>query len=490
MKHAKKARLSSILTGIKCVIFVLALTAGLVLNIVIDRPEKSESENRVLNKAPSFSWDKLWSGEFFSKESADPNEVGVSQWFADTVPFRESLVTAQRSLEGLYGIRGTEIHGDVGKGDDIPDAPMTSRAVSSAAVSSEAASSGYQEITVSEAPDDGTGATPETLGGILILGDSAYEYYNFSQSAADTYIGAVTRFADKMAGKAKVYDVVIPTSIAITVPASVKNSINSSNQLKAINYIYQSMSSLSGNVTTVDVYSTLYEHRNDYVYFRTDHHWTPTGAYYAYRELMKAVKKKPVELSYYGGDLTRVFGGFLGTFYKSTKSAALAANPDTVTAYIPKGYAMTKYQADGITVDRPDDPDYLPIIRDPSQMDAGAKYWYTFIGGDHALGCLHKTGKEPGAGKKICVLVKESYGNCFAPLLCAHYDEVWVVDYRYLKGSLQGLVERVGATDVFFLNNTSATRNTNLMKDLSTLVDIEPEPTQVETSESTQEVTP
>ena len=479
MKHAKKAEVSSVLNGIKCILFVLVLIAGLVLNIVLSRPEKSESENRTLNKFPSFTWDKFWSGEFFSKENNDPTDVGLSQWFADTFPFREELVTAQKSLEGLYGIRTTEIHGDVGQGDDIPDGPLTSLPTVSAEVtSSEAVSSGYQEIVVSEAPDDGTSATPETLGGILVLGDTAYEYYNFSQEAADTYIGAITRFANRMEGKAKVYDIVIPTSIAITLPASVKNSINSSDQLKAINYIYKSVTALSENVTTVDVYTSLYNHREDYVYFRTDHHWTPLGAYYAYCELMKAAKKKPVALSYYDEAHTLVMGGFLGTFYKSTKSSALAANPDTVTAYVPEGYIMTEYKDNGVEMK---DEEYFrnfPVIRDATNMDAGAKYWYTFIGGDHPLGCLHKTEVAPGEGKKVCVLVKESYGNCFAPLLCANYDEVWVVDYRYLKGSLSELVERVGAKEVFFMNNTSATRSTSLMKDLSNLVDTLPASTE------------
>ena len=295
----------------------------------------------------------------------------------------------------------------------------------------------------------------------------------------NTYIDAVTRFADRVKGKAKVYDIVVPTSIAITLPASVKNSINSSDQLKAINYIYQSMTALSDNVTTVDVYTSLYNHREDYIFFRTDHHWTPLGAYYAYRELMAAVKKKPVDLSFYKAHSLTI-EGFLGTFYNNTKSSALASNPDTVVAYVPDGYIMTMYETDGVTPKK--GYENFPIIRNPADaakdLGAGAKYWYTFIAGDHALGCLHKTDVAPGEGKKVCVLIKESYGNCFAPLLTTQYDEVWVVDYRYLKGSLIGLVERVGAKEVFFMNNTSATRNAGLMDDLSKLVDILPATTE------------
>ena len=67
------------------------------------------------------------------------------------------------------------------------------------------------------------------------------------------------------------------------------------------------------------------------------------------------------------------------------------------------------------------------------------------------------------------MLVKESYGNCFAPLLIPHYQTVYVVDYRHYANSLYELVEQKGVTDVIFLNNISATRNASLMSYLENL---------------------
>ena len=82
----------------------------------------------------------------------------------------------------------------------------------------------------------------ETLGAILIAGDTAYEYYNFSQSAADMYTAAVNKAASQLAGKANVYDMIVPTSMDITLPASVRKSVNSSDQRKALDYMYGSLS--------------------------------------------------------------------------------------------------------------------------------------------------------------------------------------------------------------------------------------------------------
>lgn len=40
-------------------------------------------------------------------------------------------------------------------------------------------------------------------------------------------------------------------------------------------------------VKTVDIFDTLKEHNDEYIYFRSDHHWTADGAFYAYEEFCK-----------------------------------------------------------------------------------------------------------------------------------------------------------------------------------------------------------
>ena len=55
-----------------------------------------------------------------------------------------------------------------------------------------------------------------------------------------------------------------------------------------------------------------------------------------------------------------------------------------------------------------------------------------------------------------CVLIKESYGNAFAPYLVDHYEDVYVVDYRHFEGSIAQLIEEYGVQDIIFLNNVMA----------------------------------
>ena len=116
-------------------------------------------------------------------------------------------------------------------GDDIPDQPATPP--------TDAAPSADGKESSTEEPENGgddivepdmTDVPVETLGAILIAGDTAYEYYNFSQTAADTYVAAMNRTAAALKGKATVYDMIVPTSMDITLPASVRKNVQSADQ--------------------------------------------------------------------------------------------------------------------------------------------------------------------------------------------------------------------------------------------------------------------
>ena len=110
---------------------------------------------------------------------------------------------------------------------------------------------------------------------------------------------------------------------------SLQNELGCSNQQDAINYIY---SSLDSRIKTVNVFDTLKEHSDEYLYFRTDHHWTALGAYYTYCEYMNVKGDSPTLLSEYE---TLTFDNFLGTYYSSSnQNAALGANPDTIVAAV------------------------------------------------------------------------------------------------------------------------------------------------------------
>ena len=68
-------------------------------------------------------------------------------------------------------------------------------------------------------------------------------------------------------------------------PESMHQGLNS--QKDMIDYCY---SQLNGSIITVDAYSKLRAHTDEYIFFRTDHHWTQLGAYYAYTAFCEAAR--------------------------------------------------------------------------------------------------------------------------------------------------------------------------------------------------------
>ncbi len=427
------------------------------------RPSFSDVEKRELTVFPSFEWSALLDGSYFD---------GISTWFADTFPFREGLITANGYLHSLYGVAGTEVHGNVEQGDEIPDTPPVPGDLTPSDMDSTVAAGGEEvdsssgtssEETVSEPEEeDLEGVDTQTLGAVLIVGDSAYEYYNFVQSAADMYSAAINKAASQLNGKASVYDMIIPTSMDITLPSSVRSGIsNTSDQKKAIEYMSGSMSS---QVHSVEIFDLLKAKRNEYIYFRTDHHWTALGAYYAYEEFARVKGITPTPLS----DFSLVeYPGFIGSFYGETqKNPALASNPDVVQAYIPKDTNKMS------VTDKSGETNEAYIVTNVSTWAASSKY-SAFISGDNPYSVIVN---DAIADDSTCVVVKESFGNAFVPFLVSNYHTVHVIDYRdFYKLKQQTLTQFVEGLDsqnidVLFLNNISATRNKSLMQSITTLV--------------------
>lgn len=434
--------------SIQITLFFLVLFVLAVISWIIPlHPTESEAEKRELAKFPAFSVRALATGDYFDD---------INTWFSDTFPFRDVYVSLNTQFKSFLSPTDTTVHGDVEQGDEIPDEakdPMEEPVIEEP-----------EEPSVDE-PDheieepDMTDVPVEQLGAILIAGDTAYEYYNFSQKAADVYIRTVNRAASLLEGKADVYDIIVPTSMDITLPASVRKGVNSADQRKAMDYMYDSM---SDGVKKVDVYDVLRNHRDEYIFYRTDHHWTALGAYYAYEKFCEVKGTEPASLEQ---DFTTVeYPGFLGSFYSDSGKKPALAGGDTVIAYVPNdtnSIAIT--QSDG-------SPLNWMVVSDVSTWSASSKY-SCFIGGDNPWSVIDNPNVNDGSA---CIVIKESFGNAFVPFLVPDYDKVYVVDYRSIakvKGDkLSAIVDATGATDVLFINNISATRNESLMNAVASFV--------------------
>lgn len=426
--------------AVKVVAFFLMLYVGAAVSFMIPlRPTYSESEKRELKEFPKFSYEAIVSGSYFDD---------ISTWFSDTFPFREQLTKLNTSIKKLSGFDSIAIHGDVDLGDEIPDVPLevpvTDEPQTEPQTTPETTAPQTTETQTTENEEPTPDIKTQSLGAILVAGNSAYEYYNFSSKLAPDFINCVSNIKGAAGNKSNVYTLLIPTSMDITLHDSIRKDINSSDQKKALDYFNSSFK----NVTAVSsIYDVEKAHKDEYTYFRTDHHWTALGAYYAYEEFCKAKGVTPIPVTDY---LTTSFDGFLGTFYSSSgQSSALGDTPDTVVAYLPRNNVdCTLTEADGKQYK-------WDVISDVSSYTSNLKY-LTFIGGDQALVTINNLDMTEGSS---CLVIKESYGNAFVPFLIPHYKNVYVIDPRHYKGTLSDFTTNNQVDDIIFLANISTTRN-------------------------------
>ena len=282
------------------------------------------------------------------------------------------------------------------------------------------------------------------------VGDTGYEMYSYVDSTAKKYADNVNAVADALAGKANVYMLPIPLSSGVSLPDDLYGKDIFADQKAAEQKIIGYM---NGNVKSVALYDALLAHRTEYIYFRTDHHWTATGAYYAYEQFCKAKGITPTPISSYKVD---EYDGFLGTFYRdSSQNATMGANPDKVVAYHPLSTEATLDYGDSENASLTRGK----IIYDESDAPASLKYG-AFITGDNAYSIINNPDVTNGSS---CIVVKESFGNAFVPFLTDHYQTIYMLDYRYWKGSISQFAQSKGVQDVLFVNNLSAIRSTALV---------------------------
>ncbi|MGN1193924.1 MAG: DHHW family protein, partial [Acutalibacteraceae bacterium] len=365
---------------------------------------------------------------------------GIDTWFADTFPFREKLISANSKLSELRGV-GDKIYG-------LNDAAV--QTVPSASPSDNSASAGdngQTESTETTQPQKANEVT-QSLSNVLVIGDSGYEYCSFHQDVADKYVSIINKTAKELNGISDVYCMVVPTSMDITISDNVRENINSCDQSEVAKYIYDSFNT---GAKPVDIYTQLRMHRDEYVYFRTDHHWTALGAYYAYEKFCETAGYKAMSLDKY----EKVsYGDFLGSFYGDTNNSAMKKNPDELIAYLPSyktSLTFTNTQGKSFNWD---------LVHDVSSYPISEKY-NSFAGSDNPFTVIDNLSKKSG---KSCLVIKESFGNAVIPFLAGKYKTVYVIDYRYYKNGIITFAKQNKVNDVLFINNASAVRSDSLIE--------------------------
>lgn len=214
------------------------------------------------------------------------------------------------------------------------------------------------------------------------------------------------------------------------------------------------------DVTVIDPIDTLYKHNDEYLYYRTDHHWTSRGAYLAYEEIAKSMGFEPIPLEEVKsesvnhksiesadavkGYAKRSVNDFYGTLYAKYKG--LAIEPDVIDYYeIP----IISLEKDGKIVQND--------LYDISKAEEYDKYALFLYGND---GRATIKASNAGNGKHL-IMLKDSYANCLIPYLTCNYDTIDVLDLRYLKGSVTEILNENEGADVLMLYNYSFLNSDN-----------------------------
>ena len=452
-KYLAKRKKKKVAGGYAAPFFAVLFVLTVVSFIIPLRPTRSENEKRALAEFPAFSWEALTSGSYFDD---------INLWFSDTYPGRDSWISLSAATKDLHGIQDVKIYGDVSSQETVPEeyvpifietrppAPEVTEPPVTEGTLPEGTLPPETEPPMTEpeetvAPPTNpveewggvdAGSAEVYLGNVIQIGDTAFNYLRFSQYESERFINTMNWLQEDMAGKEDVdiVTVAIPGGVGVMVEPEYQQKLDCADQQQIIDYLY---SGISDEIVKVDIFDKLVSHNNEYLYFRTDHHWTAQGAYYCYEEICKSLGMEPTPLE----DFEELdMGTFRGTnYYKCNQSSQLKL--DNVYAYRPYGDITMMISNENGRFSQ-------PMITDMSRSKENAKYM-TFLAGDHPLCEITNNDLPDGP---TCVIIKDSYGNPVAPFFSTNYHKVYVVDFReYKRMNIQEFVDAYEVDDVIFL---------------------------------------
>lgn len=362
---------------------VLALTAGFFF---IPEREFSENENRYLAKAPGLSVESVLGGDFMEE---------AEQYVTDQFPFRDALV----------GLRTYFWKGAYRAGESQ---------------------------------------------GIYLLRDEAGPYLieSYSEPKNTERIGGIIRgFKDILEEEgvsATLYLALVPTAVTVYEDELPKSAPDAEGG-------YRNRVGISQTVSAETIYDIcadavvdawagyeLFAHRDEPIYFRTDHHWATLGAYYGTLPFLREAGIEPEPISNWTKSLGA--GGFTGTLW--SKSGDYSVAGEDIVFYDHPG--------DDIKVSYPDTGEERDGLYNMDYARKKDKY-ALFLNGLHPL---VEISNEKAVTDRKLILIKDSYANAALPFLAHYFREIAVFDTRYYRGAVSDYAaENPEFTDILILYN-------------------------------------
>ena len=357
-----------------------ATMAALFLGAVLHKPtEFSETENRYLEQRPKLTTAKLFDGSFMKDY-----ETFITDQFPER-SFFMGLKTAVERLRGRTDDNGVYFGKDgylFGKYDGA--------------------------VFESETAENNISAVAEFVK--LYADKFGKEHFKIALAPSSSEI-----LKDKLPANAPVY-----------------------NQTGFIDKIKKEV----GEDFVIDLGENLKKHADEYIYFRTDHHWTTLGAYYGYEAIASGFGLEVQSLEKLKADT--VSNDFLGTYDSKVNTGLIGGvAPDSITIY-----SSSEIDKAVMMWDNDKDKTFDNIYK----MDAlkGKDKYTVFFGGNHSVTDI-KTENKTG---KTLLIIKDSFAHSLAPFLIKDYDRIIMLDLRYFNKSLKKYLSENKITDLLVLYST------------------------------------
>ena len=363
--------------------FTILWSALIIGNLV--NPEKtfSENENRVLAKPPKYSNDKLINGQYMNE---------LDEYINDQFVFRDNWINIKTVAERAM------LKPDINSVYFAKDGYLIEK---------------HDKSDVSEEQ---------------------------AEKNKERLIEFVKKYTEKL-GENRVNVMLVPTASNILKDKLPMFSTGYDQDA----YIDEVIEALPKD-TFVDVRNILSQHKEEYVYYRTDHHWTANGAYYAYEQWAIDAGFEPLSQEKF--DITLASDQFYGTLHSKVN---VNVKPDKIYLYQLK--EDMNYQLLYNLTDPKD------TLYDLSKLEGKDKY-SVYMGGNNAVVDVKTNNKN---GRRLLV-IKDSYAHSFVPLAVNHYEETIMIDFRYFNMKVEDFLEENKITDVLVLYNTM-----NFVKDKNTI---------------------
>lgn len=340
-----------------------------VVNLLTPAKTFSEMENRYLNQPPAFSLSAL----------ADSSSQGYAQKFEqyvnDQFALRDGWISLKSRIEALLG--KTENNG-------------------------------------------------------IIYGKDHYlfeKFRTYDVQRLEKNLGYLEEFA-ALNPEVEKYVMIVPSSYNI-LGRLVPEGLGNIDELPLIADIDDRLA--KSGYTGVDVASNLLAHMDEYIYYRTDHHWTTQGAWYGYERFAHITGMAAIVPEQAFAHSTE---GFFGTYYSKAKKFDAVA--DTITWY---DLPVSTVEIDGAPVGS---------MYDMAALASRDKY-ALFLHANNGVTVL----TNDNAPERTIMVIKDSYANCFVPFLTQNYRKVVVVDLRSLPRGVNELIKTEQVQDLLVLYSFS-----------------------------------